>query len=147
MAHTVADQNRAKELYCVEGKKVKEIAKILNIPTKTLYKWKLSDEWDNALKQAGNVGMALELQKQFMEEVKNAIDENRLAEPKTADALYKTSKLMEKLLPKKVMLANIYNMLEDITNYIKTLGNDKFMNYWTTFLPEISDFLRKKYND
>ena len=147
MAHTVATQNKAKELYCVEGKKIKEIASMLAVPEKTLHRWKYLGEWDNALRSAGSVGMAIELQKSLMDEVKIAIDEKRLTDPATADALYKTFRLMEKLMPKKVMLANIFNLLQDITNYLKNLGNDKFLTEWVRHLPEISDFLRKKYND
>ena len=147
MARTVSDRNKAKELYCVEGKKIKEISTILAVPEKTLYKWKHEGEWDSSLKQSGTIGMAIELQKCLIKSIQDAIENQTLTDPATSDALYKSLKLMEKLLPKKVMLANIFNMIADITNYLKTFGNDSFLTEWMRLLPEISDFLRKKYND
>lgn len=147
MAYKKADINKAKQFYVIEGQKIEDIAKIMKIPLKTVYAWKKKGEWDKALRSTGNIGMAMEMQKAFEEEIQQAITEKRLTDPSTADALYKTSKLMEKLLPKKIMLANIFNLLEDVTNYVKTVGNDKFLNDWIKYLPEVSDFLRKKYND
>ncbi|HOD52923.1 MAG TPA: hypothetical protein PKJ08_00210 [Candidatus Cloacimonadota bacterium] len=147
MAYKITEINKAKQLYIVEGQRIEDIANLLKIPVKTVYAWKRKGEWDKALRSTGNIGMAMEMQKAFEQEVQKAIEEKRLTDPATADALYKTSKLMEKLLPKKIMLANIFNMLEDVTNYIKTIGNDKFLTEWVKYLPEISDFLRKKYND
>ena len=147
MAHKFADKNRAKQLYVVEGKKVEEIAAIVNVSVKSIYRWKQQDEWDKSLKSSGNIGIAIEMDKAFKDRIAQAISNGTLTEPSVADALYKTSKLMEKLLPKKIMLANIFNMLEDTTNYIKTIGNDKFLSDWARHLPEIADFLRKKYND
>ncbi len=148
MAHKKVIKEKAKQLYCIEGKTIDEIGTLLRIPDKTIYKWKKQFLWDDYLKTAGNVGMAMELQNAFAEEIQIAIAEKKLTDPATADALYKTSKMLEKLLPKKIMLANIFNLLEDIVIYTKNnIQDDKFVNSLSKYIPEIADFLRRKYND
>lgn len=147
MAHTTDQKNKAQNLYVIEGKTVEDISKILKIPTQTLYRWRYENGWDNSLKQGGSLGMAIKLQESLMNDIRKAIENGNLTEPQTADAIYKTSKLIEKFLPKKTMLANIFNMLQDVTTYIRNLGDDKFVSVWVKYLPEISDFLRKKYNE
>ena len=134
--------------YVAEGKSIAQISKIMKIPEKTIYKWKLKLEWDAKIKSTGGVGLGIEFQKAFEDAVRKAIKEKKLGEPATADALYKLLAMSQKFTPKKMMLANIFSMLEDITNYLKMkVEDDKFINEWAKYLPEISDFLRKKYNE
>ena len=132
----------------VEGKSIDEINQLMRIPQKTLYNWKERYEWNETIRGTSNIALAMNMQKQFLESVQQAIKDKKLTDPSVADALYKTSKLMEKLLPQKIMLANIFNLMEDISIYIRTyVRNDRFKDDWTKYLPEIADHLRRKYND
>ena len=148
MAYKKVIKNQAKELYVIENKTVEEIASILRIPWRTLMRWKKLYKWEDDCKTASNIGLAMEMQKAFFERIQKAIHEDKLTEPAVADSLYKTAKLMEKLLPKKIMLANIYNLLQDIVGYINAyVEDDVFANAFARYLPEISEYLRKKYNE
>jgi len=147
MAYTIADRAQAKNMYCLEGKRVEDIAKLIAVPKQTVYRWKALDAWDSVLKQTGSIGISAEAHKGFIEEVQRAIEAKKLTDPDTVNNLVKLSKLMEKLLPKKVMLANIFAMLEDITHYLQTIGDDKLVALWAKHLTEIADFLRKKYSE
>jgi len=141
-------KDQAQGFYVNDGKSVEDISIMMKIPAKTLYRWKNEFEWDKALRSSGNVGMYNELYNQFALELKKAVEDKKLTDPATADALLKTSKLMEKLLPKKLMLSNIFNMLEDITNYAKNhIEDDSFLKFWAKHLVEISDHLRRKYSE
>jgi hypothetical protein len=148
MAYKKAVKEHAKSLYVLDGKPLEEISKIISVPLKTLYGWRKKNNWDDAITYGGTINLVAEMQKAFAEAVKKAIESDTLTSPAVADSLYKTSKLMEKLLPKKMMLANIFNMFEDIVMYAKTyIDNDRFIDDLTKYLPEIADFLRKKYSE
>ena len=147
MAYKRAIKEQAKQLYVIEGKKIETIANILSVPVPTLYNWKVKNEWDRSIKTAGNIGISVELVKGFHEEISKAIKEGKLTDPKTADALCKLVSIVEKITPGKVMLSNIYNMLEDTTHCIqRKIGDDDFLMSWGKYLPEISEYLRNKYS-
>jgi hypothetical protein len=147
MKHSIDTKNKAQQLYVIEGKNLADIENLTGVPYKTLQRWKAEDSWDDALKQSGNIGLQMALQQNFITAIQEAIKNNSLSDPSTADSLYKLSKLMDKMLPQKTLLSNIFNMLESTTNYIRTLKDEKFINDWVKYLPEISDYLRKKYNE
>ncbi len=147
MAYKRAIKEQAKQLYVIEGKKIDVIANILSVPSQTLYNWKTKYEWDRAIKTAGNIGLSIELVKGLQDEISKAIAQGKLSDPKTADALCKLVGIVEKVTPGKVMLSNIFNMLEDITHCIqRKLGDDVFLNLWGKYLPEIAEELRSKYS-
>jgi len=146
MAYKQSVIETARQFYVLEGKTVEQISSTLQIPLKTCYNWVRKYEWDKDIRTYGGVGMFLEMQKQFMEQVKLAIDEKKFADPSTADALWKTGKLMEKFAPQKVMLSNIFQFLDDMTNYfVAKVESSVFMEIYQTQLPELADWLRKKY--
>jgi len=148
MAYTKITHQQAMKFYVLEGKSIAQISMLMKIPEKTLYKWKVKETWDNKIKSSGGIEIGIKFNEAFENAIRKAIADNKLGDPATADSLYKLLIMAQKFTPKKLMLANIFNMLEDITNYIKAkIGNDKFMEEWAKYLPEISDFLRKKYNE
>ncbi len=148
MAYKNIIKDHAQRLYVIEAKTLPQISKVLGVPEATLYRWKIKYKWDAALQAGGTINLVSEMQKAFYNKVQEAITEGKLTDPGTADSLYKTSKLMEKLLPKKMMLANIFNMLEDIISYSKSyIDDDKFIDLLGKYLPEIADFLRNKYSE
>jgi hypothetical protein len=94
------------------------------------------------------VSLWLNMQKQFAAAVAKAIDEGNLADPSTADALWKTAKLMDRLMPEKVLLSNIFRFLEDLTNFFVAQVEDAhFMEVFQKCLPKLADFLRNKYTN
>lgn len=147
MAYKRVVKEQAENLYIIEGKSVKEIATILNVGLQTIYNWKNKYEWDKTIRASGTIGLSMEMTKSLANEINKAIAGGKLSDPKTADALYKSLMIAEKIAPKKVMLSNIYNMLEDITHYIQfKLGDEQFLMLWAKYVLEISDELRNKYS-
>ncbi|MFA5646518.1 MAG: hypothetical protein WDA18_09265 [Candidatus Ratteibacteria bacterium] len=145
MAYTQIERNHAENLYVIEGKSINEIGNIMKIPIKTLYAWRKKDEWDLTIKTSSATGLALELSKSMSNELKKAMAEGTLSDPKTADALSKIAKIVEKIQPERTMLSNIYIMLDDVTKIIHHLNAPELMALWLKHIREISDELRKKY--
>ena len=146
MAYKKDTKEMARRLYVVEGKAIVDIATIMGIPVFTIHKWKVKFEWDKEICSGGNVSLYLNMQKQFSDAVELAIAQNKLADPSTADALWKTAKLMDRLMPEKVLLSNISNFLEDTTRFfVANVSNPDFIEVYQEFLPKLADFLRSKY--
>lgn len=146
MAYKKATIELARRYYVVEGKTINQISQVIGVPETTIYKWQRRGEWDKDLADGGNVSLWLNMQKQFAEAVKKAIDENKLTDPGTADSLWKTAKLMDRLMPEKVLLSNIFSFLEDITHFfVARVGDGAWLTRYQETLPELSDYLRAKY--
>jgi transposase-like protein len=146
MAYKKATIELARRYYVVEGKTISQISQVIGVPETTIYKWQRREQWDKDVADAGNVSLWLNMQKQFAQAVKTAIDENKLTDPSTADSLWKTAKLMDRLMPEKVMLSNIFNFLEDITRFFATVAGDtEFLERFQDLLPDLADHLRQKY--
>lgn len=136
----------ARRFYVVEGKTIEEISRVMNLPNRTVWNWKQKGLWDKELSDSGFVSMFLEMQKQFTEAIKDAIKDKKLADPATADALWKTAKLMDRLLPEKMLLANLFSFLEDMTNYfMNNETSPEFLDKFRQHLKPLSDCLRAKY--
>lgn len=146
MAYKKATIELARRYYVVEGKTISQISQVIGVPETTIYKWQRREQWDKDVADGGNVSLWLNMQKQFAQAVKTAIDENKLTDPSTADSLWKTAKLMDRLMPEKVMLSNIFNFLEDITRFFATVAGDtEFLERFQDLLPDLADHLRQKY--
>jgi hypothetical protein len=123
-----------------------EIRKKLNIKSlKTIYSWKANEHWDDVVKKFSPIQLVTDMQSGLYAEIQKAINDQKLTDPKVADALYKVSAVMEKLVPQKVMLANIMAMLEYQSNWIKKNCSPKFALEWAKNLPEMADQMRAFY--
>jgi transposase len=138
----------ARQFYVLEGKTTQQISDILKIPHKTVWNWVKKFEWDQDIRNGGNVSLYLEMQKQLQVEIKLALDQGRFAQAGTADGLWKVLKIMEKLLPEKMMLSNIFKFLEDTTQFfVANVADGAFMEIYQAQLPNLADWLRQKYTN
>lgn len=148
MAYKKDTKELARRMYVVEGKSVADIAAAMGIPVFTLHKWKVKFDWDKDISNGGNVSLYMNMQSQFTVAIQKAIDEGKLADPSTADSLWKTAKLMDRLMPEKVLLSNIFSFLEDLTSFfVANVASPEFMEIYQGFLPKLADFLRVKYSN
>lgn len=152
MKHSKKTVEIVKNLFIIENKDPAEISKIMKeqygivVGETAIYRWRKLYHWDKYIQLGGNIGLAMELQKQYFEELKTAIDEKKLTDPKTADSLAKIAKTLEQLMPKKTLLANVFIFLEETVDYFSAhVGDETFIKKFQKYLPELSDHLRKKY--
>ena len=148
MAYKKSVIETARTFYVLEGKTLNQIAEMMGIPHKTVWNWAKKFGWDEDIRSGGNVSLFLEMQKQFQSAIKRAIDQDKFADPSTADALWKTAKIMEKMMPERMMLSNIFKFLEDLTNfYVANVESPEFMEIYQAQLPKLADWLRNKYTN
>lgn len=146
MAHSAAIKERAKELYLIDGKKIKEIAEILNIKERTIANWKERDTWDQTLSTGGTVGTFLRFYKEFTDNIQKAINDKTLGDSKTSDSLLKQSKLLETLMPTQMILSNMFEFMKDVTVYFaEHIKDQNFIQTWQDHIVPLGDYLRKKY--
>lgn len=137
----------ARKLYAIEGNTINEISEKMKIPIETLYRWQRKGEWTKDVQGGGQISLWLNMQTAFMSAVRKAVDEDRLTDPATADSLWKTAKLMDRLMPEKVLLSNIYSFLEDMTRFIAaTVEDAQFLETFQSLLPQLGEHLRDKYS-
>ncbi len=144
MAHSKPTKLEAKRLY-LEGNNINDISAGMGIPRSTIEKWKRNEDWDSEFTQYSAHQLAEDMQKEFYLGVKKAIKEGKLTDPGTADALLKSSQLMAKVIPEKVLLSNLMKMLKDQTEYFQRFADDDFVLEWGKHLQGLSEFLRKRY--
>lgn len=77
----------AKRLY-VAGKKLVEIAAILNLPEGTVRRWKSSYKWDNERNERSNTKVNVRNQKAIEEDVKAVIENEKLTHEQQLFCLY-----------------------------------------------------------
>jgi hypothetical protein len=146
--YEIQTRETARRIYVIEGKSVAEIADLLGIPVRTIHHWRVNKKWDKEIEDSGTINLYMEMQKQFIVAVKAAIEEGKLTDPATADALWKTAKLMERMMPAKVLLSNIFSFLEDLTKFfVAHVDNPEFMEIYQSQLPQLADWLRAKYTN
>lgn len=136
----------ARQYYVLEGKSVTQICETLKLPLKTVYNWVKKYEWDKDIHLSGGFNLFLEMQKQFVERIKLACDRDELTDPGTVDSLWKLAKLLEKMMPKRMQLSNLFKFMEDLVTYFIGTGEDEeFMTKLHQHVPQFADYLRKKY--
>ena len=145
MAYKKVTIEHAKNLY-LEGRLPLEISKILSIPERTIQRWKNKNDWEKEEKSASSLNLVYQLQSAFNKKLQEALDNEELGDPSVADTLVKLAAIMEKTIPKRMMLANILNMLTDVVLYFKNhVDDDVFVENFSTYIPELADFLKNKY--
>lgn len=136
----------ARQYYVLEGKTYQQISEVLRIPVKTVWNWIKKYEWDKDIRNAGGFNLFLEMQKQFVAKIKEAIDAETLTDPGTVDSLWKLAKLMERMMPKRMQLSNLFQFVEDLVGYFVASGEDAdFLAKLHYHVPHFADYLRKKY--
>ena len=140
-------KEQAKTMYLEERTKLPDIAKKIRKPFSEISKWKENGKWDNEIYIIGNIGLSRELNTEFLAEVRKALKEKKIAEPGTVDKLTKLLKIIEKLNPQRIRLANIFQLLKDLTEFITKYADDDFAQKYQKYLPEMADWLRGKYAD
>jgi len=136
---------KAKTMYLEERQKLTEISRVLNRTVNEISTWKKKGKWDAEIFIIGNIGLSRKLNEEFVKEVRTALKENRIAEAATADKLTKLLKIIERLNPERIKLANVYQLLQDLTEFVCNLGDNDFSELFKKYLPEMSDYLREKY--
>lgn len=145
MAHKKEVVERAKDLYCLQGKTIKEISGIMLIPMKTISNWKDKDEWDRQIATGSAMETFLQLYKAFNCKVLEVIENGTINNAPVADALLKNKKLLDQLMPGHVILGNMYRYLEDTTNFIAEQGSEAVKEWWQEHIVPLGEQLRKKY--
>ena len=145
MAYSKELKEKAKMMFVNEGKKPYEIAKLLRVPITTVYRWRRDKRWDDYIKAGGLIGIAIELQKQFIEEIEKAIKEKKLSDPGVADRLVKISRVLENMMPKAITLSNIFNLFEVLAEFVANNTDEDFIRAFQKYMPEMSDYLREKF--
>jgi len=140
-------KEQAKTMYLEERTKLPDIAKKLRKPLSEITNWKENGKWDNEIYIIGNIGLSRELNTEFIAEVRKALKEKKIAEPATVDKLTKLLKIIEKLNPQRIRLANIFQLLKDLTDFVMKYTDDDFSKKYQKYLPEMADWLRGKYAD
>ena len=138
-------KEKAKMMFVNEGKKCYEIAKLLRVPITTIYRWKKKYKWDDYIKAGGMIGIAIELQKQYIDQIGEAIKKKKLSDPGVADRLVKISKVLENMMPKAITLSNIFNLFEVLAEFVANNTDDDFIKSFQKYMPEMSDYLREKF--
>lgn len=138
-------QEVAKTMYIEEQISTKDIARSMHRSHKKIEFWRINSKWDQDKYIIGDIALSREAMKKFKQEVQKSLKENTFADPGTADKLVKLLKIIEKLSPQRVRLANIFEMLKDLADWTCTLGDPEFSKLFQNHLPEIADYLRKKY--
>ena len=134
-------------MYLEQRLKLADIARKLRKPLTMITAWKETGKWDNEIFIIGNIGLARELNKDFVKAVRSALKENKFSEPATADKLSKMLKIIERLNPQRIKLANIFQLLKDLTDFVMKYTDDEFSKKYQKYLPEMADWLRGKYAD
>jgi len=138
----------ARGYYVIEGKSLEQISKLLDIPLKTCYNWRNKYKWDDDIRNGGGLSLYLEMQQQLVEGIKEALAGKKLTDPATTDSLWKLEKLIEKRMPQRVMLSNIFKFVEDMVNYfVGSQESQEFMEKLHEHVPKFADYLRKKYTN
>lgn len=136
----------ARQYYVLEGKAVAAISEALKIPLKTVYNWVRKYGWDNDIRNSGGFNLFLEMQKSFIDKIRESIELGALTDPATVDSLWKLAKLMERMMPKRMQLSNLFGFMEDMVGYFVNSGEDEdFMVVLHRHVPLFADYLRKKY--
>jgi len=145
MAYKKIIKDHAKDLY-LQGRTIPEVTKILDIPERTIMRWKKKYKWEDSEKSVSPLALVYQLQEAFNNKLQEALNDDTLGNPAVADSLVKLAKIMDRTIPKKIMLANILNMLTDVTAYFRNhVEDDAFIDQFSRYIPEIADFLKNKY--
>lgn len=144
MAYTV-EKLKAKQLYTQEGKTIKEIAIVLGLPEKTIYRWKDKEDWDKdreALHLTGITTMR-ETLAHIINELRNIVV-NKEAPPGKADELYKLYKMTKDMNKGIDARGNILLGMNELVEFFRT-NHPEFLSDLEPYLVEFGSWVKRKY--
>lgn len=137
---TQTQKDLALDLY-IQRKSIADIQKLTGIPLRSIYKLRVKYDWDSYLR-IGNIELGKKAEEEFFNQINKAIEQDQLGNPVTVDKLTKLGKVLERLLPKRQLLNNIYSILEAQTDYVNRLGSPELAQLWQKHLAPMAEHLR-----
>jgi transposase-like protein len=139
----------AKRLYVEEGEEIKTIAAKLNVPDKTLYKWKDEDGWDderkeNTMTSASAVKQSYRAAISAMEKITKEFETTgklNSADVQNARMLIKNAKELQRDVD---MLGNIFVAQREWLQFAQERDPD-LVQRMLPYLNEFKDEMKKKY--
>jgi|GEM_PF-1458061 len=134
-----------KQMYMIDGIAIKDISETMDVPTRTLYRWRKEDGWEFVSK-TGNIELSLNLEQELIREINNAIKNGTLGNPQVADAIAKIQKVAQSLRPQRQILGNLLTFLEELVAYASTANDPEFLEGVQKHLQNIANHIKTKYN-
>ena len=113
-------RNQCKLGYCIEGRKVPELAQRYGVARTTLYRWKREDRWDEmrtARVMSGPM-LAHELKQQIVQIVEDARKEGRTLNSAETDKMYKLQIMVDKNDKKARFEAHCIDAMDLLNMYL-----------------------------
>jgi transposase-like protein len=140
----------ARRLYCEELKEIPEIAKQLNIPEQSVYRWRANDKKRGVDWDADRESMRMTSFSAYKQTLKIAIDKlNQIAvsgeiDTKQADAIVKIIKAAKSLHKDVDSLGNILLAMSDFTEFLQDRDSE-ILEKLQPYLVEFGTVMQKKY--
>ena len=140
----------ARRLYCEDMLEVPEIAKRLNVPEKTVYRWKTEDgaagdDWDKERESMRMTSMSA-----YKQMLKIAIDKltamatSGIVDNKEADALTKIIKSAKSLYKDVDMLGNVLLAMSEFSDFLANRSPETLESL-RPWIAEFGQVMSKKY--
>ena len=140
----------AKRLYCEELKEIPEIARLLNVPEKTIYRWKAEErekgaDWDKEREEIRNTSFS-----GYKKTLKLAIDMiDRMAatgeiNAKDADAVQKVGKAVKSLYKEVDNLGNVLLTMNEFAEFMAE-REPELLDKLQPYIVEFGTTMSKKY--
>ncbi len=150
MAYTDENLKEAETLYCVEGMKLEDIEKMLNIPYSTLNRWKKEKGWSEK-KDACNFSFS-ELEGIYVQRIQELILDVKnnkvdLLQPGIADALAKNFSVIQKINPTKRMFGLVLTFIKVVDDYLANTDASlriKMLDHWDGIKEKLNNYLENK---
>jgi transposase len=148
------ERHDAKRLYCEELKEIPEISKMLNVPEKTVYRWKTEDkeegtDWD---KEREEIRMtSFSAAKSMLRAVVTRLDsmvkeigETHKINPSEVYALRQLLKSVKEIQKDVDALGNVMLMMQEFTDFLAARDPDMLQKLHP-YLVEFGNEMSKKY--
>jgi uncharacterized protein YjcR len=148
------DRIDARMLYSMEMKEVAEISTILNVPEKTLYRWKQEDgkrgtDWDKDRESFRRTpaARAEELFEAAIKKFQEIVDNMAEASAIDSQALFAVDKILdryEKMRKRQHMYPYILTMVRELTELLED-ENSELLQELVPYLKKFGELMAKKY--
>lgn len=128
----------------LEGRKMAEISKELQIPPRTLYNWRREMDWDK-YKRVGNISIAKVVELQLYQMIHDMADNDLMGDPSEVDKLAKLTKVLDRLNPSRQVYNSLFTFLQAITEYVNRSRDTELVSAWKMHIEPISEHLKTKF--